>query len=1047
MKLIFRNAALFILLILSFQIVIAQSKEQLNIRMLEAAKNGQADSVEFWLNKGANVDFLDSIGFSALHYAAGLNQLETIQLLILAGGNVNIKAKSGSTPIMNAAYYDFLRICHFLYKNKATLNLKDKQGNTCVDYARDGGCLRVQKFLDNPKTYSELPTYYEYYDSATTYLFDKKNIPQTLVFLEKSFNGLKSEITNRNPNYFPYLKDISDIYMFLNEFEKAEPIVLELLGILKDKDLIDKQEYIDILNKLAVIYNNRAFYSKSDSIYLEAIKIETEIDSTSRSYANTIHNYAMLNYDLGNYKKAETLFLKAIQIEKEKSGETGRRYATFLNNLGLLYWEIRNYPKAEIFYSEAFKIREKFGEKDQDYLNSLDNIAALYQKTGKNKKAIQLYTTILKIKEEINGEFGYDYAANLHNLAEAYKDEGNDSIAETLYLSALKIWEHTLGKNHPFYSTGLFNLASVYLSMNEIFKAETHLSESASILKNNLINIFSFLSEKERENNWHKIKKYINSYDASFVYNYSHIKSSFTILACDNELFSKGILLNTSRLVKQTILNSGDTALIAAWERMNDYQRTINFLESKPKENQFKLNNLKEDVDQLNKVLTQKSQIYRQVKTTSTIGWHDVRDQLTKREAAIEFTSFSYYNKNWTDSILYCALVVKKDMEHPEMIPLFEQKQLDSLWVGGNLEVNYLYASRGVETIVNNNHVPNGKKLYNLIWKPLEKSLEDVHTVYYAPSGNLHQVAFAALPVDSATYLCDQFNLVQLSSTRQLATSEWQTGEKDFTNAVLFGGIKYDLEEQELAQLKQSLPPKEETILNEFRTDSTLRSGGHTFLEGTKTEIDSIAFTLQTENISAAVYSGISANEESFKALTDQDIGILHIATHGFFFPDEKIEYKERERFMLFGEQRFRKASNPLLRSGLILAGGNRVWKGEEPVPGMEDGILTAQEISEMYLPNTELVVLSACETGLGEIQGGEGVFGLQRAFKLAGVETILMSLWKVPDNETSELMQIFYKKWLNGMDKHAAFRSAQLELRHKYPHEPKKWAGFVMVD
>ena len=151
---------------------------------------------------------------------------------------------------------------------------------------------------------------------------------------------------------------------------------------------------------------------------------------------------------------------------------------------------------------------------------------------------------------------------------------------------------------------------------------------------------------------------------------------------------------------------------------------------------------------------------------------------------------------------------------------------------------------------------------------------------------------------------------------------------------------------------------------------------------------------------------------------------------------------------MLSGEQKFRHSPNPLLRSGLVFAGGNRAWMGEEPVVGIEDGILTAQEISEMYLPKTDLVVLSACETGLGDVNGGEGVFGLQRAFKLAGAKTIMMSLWEVPDDKTSELMQLFYNKWLTGTNKRAAFREAQKELRIKYPKiTPKEWAGFVMVD
>ena len=195
------------------------------------------------------------------------------------------------------------------------------------------------------------------------------------------------------------------------------------------------------------------------------------------------------------------------------------------------------------------------------------------------------------------------------------------------------------------------------------------------------------------------------------------------------------------------------------------------------------------------------------------------------------------------------------------------------------------------------------------------------------------------------------------------------------------------------------------------------------------------------------IYTGINGSEEVFKSLSNQNINVLHIATHGFFFPDEKEKPEELDRMVLMGEQKIRYIPNPLRRSGLILAGGNRTWNGEESIAGMEDGILTALEISEMNLQNAELVVLSACETGLGDIKGGEGVFGLQRAFKLAGVKTIIMSLWKVPDGSTSEMMQLFYSKWLGGMDKREAFRETQREMHKRYPQSPKDWAGFVMLD
>jgi CHAT domain-containing protein len=428
------------------------------------------------------------------------------------------------------------------------------------------------------------------------------------------------------------------------------------------------------------------------------------------------------------------------------------------------------------------------------------------------------------------------------------------------------------------------------------------------------------------------------------------------------------------------------------------------------------------------------------------IQWTDVQNHLKDNEAAVEFIMFSYYNRKWTDSTMYCALILKKGMEYPKMVPLFEQKQLDSLLLEGKVGTNDLYASRGI-TSTYEPQLPNGRKLYNLVWKPLEKELLNVKTVYYSPSGSLHQIAFAALTIDSTTYLCDTFNLVQLSSTRQLATLAWQTKQEQISSTALFGGIKYDLDGPEITKLQQSLPKNDLALSRGFTSDSTLRSNPYDSLPGTRKEVVSITAMLQANNIKTDLYTGINGNEEAFKALSNQNINVIHIATHGFFYPDEKVNPQDMDRMMLMGDQKFRNIADPLSRSGLILAGGNRTWKGEEPIARMEDGILTAKEISEMNLQNTELVVLSACETGLGDIKGGEGVFGLQRAFKLAGVKTIIMSLWKVPDGSTSEMMQLFYSKWLRGMDKRDAFRETQREMHKRYPKSPKDWAGFVMLD
>ena len=191
--------------------------------------------------------------------------------------------------------------------------------------------------------------------------------------------------------------------------------------------------------------------------------------------------------------------------------------------------------------------------------------------------------------------------------------------------------------------------------------------------------------------------------------------------------------------------------------------------------------------------------------------------------------------------------------------------------------------------------------------------------------------------------------------------------------------------------------------------------------------------------------SGINATEESFKALNGQaSPSVLHIATHGFFFPDPKQTDSIQRKFESSAKV-FRQSDNPLFRSGLLFAGANNAWQGN-PVSGIEDGIVTAYDVSNMYFPNTKLVVLSACETALGDIQGSEGVYGLQRAFKIAGVKNLVMSLWKVPDAETSEFMQLFYNNMFNKQSVSDAFYHAQTTMKNKYRNEPVKWAAWVLV-
>jgi CHAT domain-containing protein len=348
--------------------------------------------------------------------------------------------------------------------------------------------------------------------------------------------------------------------------------------------------------------------------------------------------------------------------------------------------------------------------------------------------------------------------------------------------------------------------------------------------------------------------------------------------------------------------------------------------------------------------------------------------------------------------------------------------------------------------------------LYRLTWQPIDSLLKGINTIYLAPSGLLHKVDFSAIPVTDSTYLLDKYHINILSSTRVLTKAYIAKlpSSVDF-KATLYGGITYDLDSSEMIALaRQYQKPKYNLMAGRSVNSSDVKRGfSWSYLPGTLTEVTNIEKLFISNQISSNLYTGKQATEESFKHLADNGKSpeLIHIATHGFFFPEiepekdeiEKIVFRSFEQADTSNEPAFTYSENPLLRSGILLAGASRTWNKLPEIEGVEDGTLTAYEVSGINLSNTQLVVLSACETGLGDVKGSEGVFGLQRAFKMAGVRYIIMSLWKVPDYQTAELMELFYTNWLKGMDIKDAFSMAQQTLRKKY--DPFYWAAFVLVE
>lgn len=388
----------------------------------------------------------------------------------------------------------------------------------------------------------------------------------------------------------------------------------------------------------------------------------------------------------------------------------------------------------------------------------------------------------------------------------------------------------------------------------------------------------------------------------------------------------------------------------------------------------------------------------------------DVKNALLDNECAIEIVKVP--SLDFSDDH-YKAVVVRKNLRRPLIFDLAPASIINEVISNGNL--------------YNGTH-----KLYSLVWKPLEKTLGPNETVYLAPDGALCSINFAALLDEDDHRLMERFDLHQCVSTKDVVIHKVH---KDHSSIALFGGVIYD----DVSHLTESHPSS--VNRKAYRgVDCDSRGNGWRYLPGTRTEVESIDSSASRHGVLSTLFIGRDATEHKFKSLTGNDIRILHIATHGFYYNRTMASDLTFFEKMVLND-------NPLNRCGLIMTGGQKAWQGEEIPSSDEDGILLGSEIARMDLTRVDMVVLSACNTGLGDITY-EGVSGLQRAFKQAGVNNIIMTLSIVDDNATKMLMDFFYEMLFSGHDVRSAFTSSIDRMRDETIYnDPEYWAPFVLLD
>lgn len=473
-------------------------------------------------------------------------------------------------------------------------------------------------------------------------------------------------------------------------------------------------------------------------------------------------------------------------------------------------------------------------------------------------------------------------------------------------------------------------------------------------------------------------------------------------------LLYKQAFLTAENLLRLQIRESGDSELIESLQSLDSVRNLI----ADRLKTGLPTDNLKIDELQLQRYLSEHSKVYGDYLKTIRLTWEDVKNTLSPNDIVVEFIEYSSYLDNKSH---IAALVLRHDWKAPKIIDLFP-----------------------VSKIPTNPYID---KTFSLMcWDKLLPFFKNVQDIYFSPAGELYGINIESLPSPrNEGLLSDYYNIYRLSSSRELAKIK---NNNPINNgyAAIYGGINYNASRDalvtETTNLANGKPADRcpDDLLSEIRGVKKRIS----YLPGTKTETDSIQYILEMTgtDLIPQLYSGDSATEASFKSYSGKNLQLAHIATHGFYINGKPSATDEESLVMS--------------RSGLLFSGAEKTLSAKDRLPdNMEDGILTAGEISALDLRNLRLVVLSACQSALGEIRG-DGVFGLQRGFKKAGAGSILMSLWKVDDEATCMLMTEFYKCLSAGISKYDALEKAKRSIRsvsEKGWDDPRYWGAFILLD
>jgi tetratricopeptide (TPR) repeat protein len=857
----------------------------------------------------------------------------------------------------------------------------------------------------------------------------------------------------QHPTVATSLGSLAGLYQQIGDYENALSIYQQALDIRRTTLGDNHPETATTLHDLGMLHVAMGDYAIALPLYEQALTIRrTVLGNSHPRVAGSLDSMAELQQAAGNYAVALPLYQQALDIRRTTFGEQHLLVAVSLNNLALLHYWTGDYAAALPLLEQAADIRRRaLGPDHPDVAQSLHNLAAVFRVTQQYAAAERLQQQAIAIYRKTLGESHAAFAASLSNLASLYEAQGNYAAAEPLLQQAVKIFRQASGDQHPDVAATLHNLANLLVATGKI-DAAVALFEQATAINDRMIDqIFSIGSESQRMAYLADIQAHFNVFLSLAL---QHPAPALVRTAFNLVLRRKGIGAEALATQRDLVLGGRYPNLVPkvhalAALRMQIAQATLAGPGSEEsasyRQRLLESNQQKEQMEAELARLIPEISFQRQLRG---IDSQEIVRTLPRGAALVEFVRFQVFDfsavlargePRWKPA-RYIAFIVYADApEQIDLIDLKEAAPIDQLITRFRRSMVGADAGRELIPAVKQAQPDDaGEYLRNAVFDPLMAYLGERTQLFLAPDGDLTRLPFEVLPTEDRQYLIDHYQISYLSTSRDI--------QRLNATLALPPAAPLVVADPEFDLSSHAAHPTAENDQPRGRQSRDLdRSMGHfQRLPGTRIEAEQIAAKLGVQPLLQQ-----DVLEAALKACRAPHI--LHIATHGFFLPNQQLDPAVAllmPQAAAIGTpanriEALQNLENPLLRSGLALAGAN-TWLQHGQLPAAaEDGILTAEDVAGLDLLGTELVVLSACETGLGEVLVGEGVFGLRRAFVLAGAKTLVMSLWKVPDSQTQELMVDFYQRILNGQSRAEALRKAQLALKERYPH-PWYWGAFI---